>query len=219
MFNTLENRLLQYFKNFLKRYHFIKRCYFCSRRLFFSLTRQNKKPKKLHLGCGNKSLKGYINIDVSTNSTADMVFDIRNIDKFFKKDTIVEILTIHTISYLRLFDTRHFLSACFNILIPSGKLIIEFPDIVKCSRMIVNNNNIVSGSGDIYVQYIEGIRGFYAFDLDQIKNKVRFTPYTFGWSANHMKYELMNIGFRQIFISDGNAHEKPQRDTRVEAVK
>jgi hypothetical protein len=220
MFNTEEN-VLQYLKGFFKRYYFLKCCYLWLtnffRRLYFFLSRKIKKIQKLHLGCGDTYLNGYINIDVSPYSAADMVFDIRNLGNFFQKNTISEVLMIHALGYLRLFDAQYLLSICLDILIPGGKLIIEFPDIIKCSKMIINNCGTVE-KGDLF-QYIEGIRGFYAFDLDQIKYKVQFTPYTFGWSANHMKYELTHLGFKQISILDGNAHERPQRDTRVEATK
>jgi hypothetical protein len=218
MFNTKGYLLLQYLKSFLKRCFFYGRIFL--RRACFLLSRQNRKLKKLHLGCGNIYLNGYINIDVSFYSAADIVLNIQNINKYFKKNTIQEILMVHTISYLRLFDARRLLVMCFHILMPEGKLIIEFPDVVKCSKMIIDNNDIQVQEGkENLFRYIEGIRGFYAFDLDQIKNKVRFTPYTFGWSANHMKYELTNLGFRQILISDGNAHQRPQRDTKIEATK
>jgi hypothetical protein len=208
-------------KDIAKRCRFLKNCYLFLRnrlnRLCFLLLRQNKRLKKIHLGCGDIHLDGYINIDVSSNSAADMVFDIQHIDKFFKKNTISEILIIHAISYFRLFDARHLMLTCFNILESGGKLIIEFPDVIKCLKIIINNNNI-SNEKDLF-QYIEGIRGFYAFDLKQIEQQVRFTPYAFGWSSNHIKYELMNLGFKSISAFDGIAHERPERDTRIEATK
>jgi hypothetical protein len=170
---------------------------------------------KLHLGCGNNYLNEYINIDNNTNSVADIVFDIRNIGKLFKKNSIAEIRIIHAISYLRLFEARDFFLMCFNILKPNGKLVIEFPDIIKCAKIIINNNINWQDS----FQYIEGIRGIYAFDLEQIKNRVQYIPYCFGWSAEHIKYELISFGFKEVLIADGNAHERPQRDTRIEAIK
>jgi hypothetical protein len=199
-----------------------KHCYLYfknhSNRLYFFFSQQKKKLRKLHLGCGNIHLpwgEGYINIDISPNSAADMVFNIQKIGKYFRSGSVSEILIIHTISYLRLFDARHFLLACFNILETGGKLIAEFPDVVKCSEIIITNNNIEKDES----QYIEGIRGLYAFDLAQIKNKIPYVPYAFGWSANHMKYELTKIGFKSVSISDGNMHERPQRDTRIVALK
>jgi hypothetical protein len=208
-------------KDIAKRCRLLKGCYHFLRnrfhRLYFLLSRQNKKLKKLHLGCGRIHLDGYINIDVSSNSAADMVLDIQHIDKYFKKDSIAEILIIHAISYLRLHDARRLVGACFNILESGGKLIVEFPDVVKCSKIIINNISI-NDTKDLF-QYIEGIRGFYAFDLKQIERQVRFNPYAFGWSANHMKYELMDLGFKSVFVFDGIAHERPERDTRIEAAK
>jgi len=54
---------------------------------------------RLHLGCGNKKLKGYINCDISKEVNPDMIFDL---NKTFPSasNTIDEILTEHTMEHV-----------------------------------------------------------------------------------------------------------------------
>lgn len=170
-------------------------------------------PLKLHLGCGYTYLQGWVNIDISANSVADVVCDFKYLNKLYINNSVSVIKIIHSISYLRLWETRDFFKMCFDLLKKDGCLILEFPDIVKCAKIIIENDGLDT------IQYIEGIRGFYAFDLDEIEKKKKYIPYAFGWSANHIEQELIKIGFSNIKISDGNEHYREWRDTRVEATK
>jgi hypothetical protein len=95
-----------------------------------------------------------------------------------------------------------------------GELVMEFPDIVKCSKVIVKND------AEDLDQYIEGVRGIYAFDMDQIKKKAHFTPYAFGWSAPHLKNVLLETGFTTVRSEDPLTHgARIWRDTRIIATK
>ena len=170
------------------------------------------KPLKLHLGCGSVYLEGYVNIDVSSNSVADVICDIQDIYKLYSKNSVSEIVSIHTISYLRLWEAIDFFKDCYNLLHEGGRLVLEFPDIDKCSGHLIKSRND-------YTNYIEAVRGIYAFDLGQIQKRERFITYRFGWSAWHIEQELKNIGFKNVDCSDGLLHNHKWRDSRVEAKK
>jgi len=170
-------------------------------------------PLKLHLGCGTIYLKDYVNIDVSTDSVADIVCDFRDIFKLYPINSVSEILMVHSISYLRLWEARDFLKDCFQLLKEGGCLTLEFPDLEKCASLLLQSNTD-------YTNYIEAVRGIYAFDLGQINRKEHFYTYAFGWSAWHIKKELSEIGFSFIDIESPKTHEnRIWRDTRVVAVK
>lgn len=175
--------------------------------------RNYTEPLKLHLGCGSVYLKDYINIDVSSDSVADIVSDFRDIYKLYHENSVSEILMVHSISYLRLWEGIDFFKDSFQLLKYGGSLILEFPDIEKCATQIIKSKNN-------YPDYIEAVRGIYAFDMGQIQRKESFYTYSFGWSAWHIEQELKNIGFSEVKIENPKTHEcRIWRDTRVVASK
>jgi len=170
-------------------------------------------PLKLHLGCGTVYLQDYVNIDVSSDSVADVISDFQNIYKLYPTNSVSEIILVHSISYLRLWEARDFFKECHQLIKEGGQLILEFPDIEKCASLLIKSKND-------YPNYIEAVRGIYAFDLGQIKKKESFYTYRFGWSAWHIKEELDKIGFSKIELLNPETHDKQLwRDTRIEATK
>ena len=176
--------------------------------------KSNDGPLRLHLGCGNVHLDDWINIDVTDKSMADLVMDFKNIKNNFQPGSVREILMIHSISYLRLWEARDLFSDVFSLLEPNGRLILEFPDVIKCATAITTDNKLT------VEHYLEAVRAFYAFDMEEIKEKAAYVPYAFGWSGWHISRELENIGFSNIAVSDPQTHnQRTWRDTRVEAIK
>jgi hypothetical protein len=168
---------------------------------------------KLNLGCGQMYLQGWVNVDLNPKLKPDLVCGFNEIHTHLPHESVDEILMLHSISYLRLWEARLFLRNMLNILKKNGILIMEFPDILKCSKMMQNANENLD-------EYLEGVRGIYAFDLDQIRRMESFTPYAFGWSAWHMKQELLSAGFKDIAIENPETHGKRiLRDTRIIAKK
>jgi len=180
--------------------------------MYFKRKKSFMAPVKLNLGCGSKYLKDYVNIDVSSDSVADVVSDFRDIDKIYPPDSVSEILLVHSISYLRLWECLDFFNVCFKLLKEDCKLILEFPDLEKCASLLIRSKND-------HFNYMEAVRGIYAFDMDQIKTKEEFSTYRFGWSAWHIEEELRKAGFKKVTCTDGALHSRKWRDTRVEATK
>ncbi|NQU35130.1 MAG: hypothetical protein HQ521_18035 [Bacteroidetes bacterium] len=175
--------------------------------------RNYTEPLKLHLGCGSVYLKDYVNIDVTSDSIADIVSDFQDIYKLYPENSVSEILMVHSISYLRLWEGIDFFKNCFQLLEEGGSLIMEFPDLEKCAAHLVNHKND-------YPNYIEAVRAIYAFDLHQIESKDEFFTYRFGWSAWHINKELKHIGFSVIKAENPQTHgRRIWRDTRIIAIK
>lgn len=177
---------------------------------------ENNDPNiiKLNLGCGKMYLNGWINIDIDKEILSDLTIPFTDIGKHFNNNTIDEVMMLHSISYLNLWEARLFFIDLFAIMKNNGRLILEFPDIVKCSHFLIKNN------GNNFDNYIEAVRGIYAFDLEQIKNRNNYIPYAFGWSALHISKELRNAGFSKISIENPKTHgELLWRDTRIVAIK
>jgi hypothetical protein len=168
---------------------------------------------RLHLGCGGDYWPGYVNVDASPNAVCDLRMDLARISDLYPDGSVTEVVMIHSLSYLRLWQAHDLFGDLYRLLEPGGRLIIELPDLAKCARKVSESE------GDL-TNYLEAVRGLYAFGMEQIKRREMFTPYAFGWSSWHLKQELEYAGFRQVTIGDPKTHgQRVWRDTRVEAVK
>ncbi|MBA3827754.1 MAG: hypothetical protein H0X33_02350 [Taibaiella sp.] len=174
-------------------------------RLIFSFQPHNK--IKLHLGSGNEYKEKWINVDNNYNVKADLHTDVLGIKKFIKKNSVSEILLSHVIGYFTLWQAKDFFNDIYNMLEDGGLLEIEFPDVKKCSQLLLDSKN--------EAEYIESIRRFYAFDTIQLKNREVHLPYKFGWSLDFIELQLVNIGFKVVEMSNSASHNRPHSDSRI----
>ncbi|MFH0876447.1 MAG: methyltransferase domain-containing protein [archaeon] len=59
-----------------------------------------KSKQKLNLGCGQKKLKGYINVDFNPETSPDIIHDLNNFPYPFKDNSFKEILLDHVLEHL-----------------------------------------------------------------------------------------------------------------------
>lgn len=84
-----------------------------------------KSDKKLHLGCGAKPLKGFINCDLHrVPGATDMVFDLEK-SWPFETGSIVSIFSAHTLEHLS--DYEHFFKEAWRVLEDHGLLQLQLP--------------------------------------------------------------------------------------------
>lgn len=55
---------------------------------------------KLHLGCGNEKLKGYVNCDISKEVNPDKIVDLEKPLKMFKDNSVEEIIINHSLEHI-----------------------------------------------------------------------------------------------------------------------
>ena len=97
-----------------------------------------KKNIKLHLGCGMKYLPDYINIDLFTDTVADMICDISYLP--IKRNYIAEILIEHLIEHFDLITSKYIISQFFLIIKDNGRLILETPDLNKSAKLYTSSD-------------------------------------------------------------------------------
>jgi hypothetical protein len=182
------------------------------RRRLFMRARPDGKVR-LHLGCGGDYWPGYVNVDISADAVCDLRMDFTRISELYSRNSVAEVVLIHSLSYLRLWQARDLFVDLCRLLEPGGRLIIELPDLAKCARKALASESNVA-------DYLEAVRGLYAFGMDQIENREMFRPYAFGWSGWHLKLELEKVGFQRVTLHDPQLHgQRVWRDMRVEATK
>lgn len=175
---------------------------------------RSRRGLKLNLGCGSDQLPGYVNIDLNPFANAELFLDFRKLGAEFAPGSIAEIRMMHSIGYLNLWQSQALFAEFFTLMQSNGVLILELPNLESCVERILQTAKQKVFSPE----YLEGVRGLYAFGLDNLAEKRDYHPYAFGWSEWHLQSELENVGFR-VRIAPPQTHGHPWRDLRVEAVK
>ena len=169
--------------------------------------------KRLNLGCGFDYKEGWVNVDMNKAVKADIHSDFMSLVGTFKEAEFDLIEMMHSIGYLNMWQAELFLKEVHKWLQIGGALVLEFPDVEKCAQLLLN-----AKSSD--KKYLEAIRAFYAFDLNQIANQEVYVPYVMGYSHRNISEILKSIGFTKIVVEDPQTHKKRvHRDVRVVAFK
>ena len=143
---------------------------------------------KLHLGCGQQYIKGYINIDfpvskhtVQSSISADLYADITKLR--YPENSIDEIRLHHVFEHFSRPVALALLSSCRSWLITGGTLRIEVPDFDKTVSRILNpftNTN----QKYIALRHIFG------------SQEAPWANHYEGWSEERLKTMLTNFGFK-----------------------
>ena len=91
---------------------------------------------KLNLGCGDKILDGYVNVDVvneRAGKSPDVVCDIKKLDKFVS-NYADEVMAIHVVEHFDRWDIVEILREWSRVLKPGGKMILECPNLESACK-------------------------------------------------------------------------------------
>ncbi|OHD24205.1 MAG: hypothetical protein A2086_00990 [Spirochaetes bacterium GWD1_27_9] len=147
---------------------------------------------KLHLGCGQRYIKGYVNIDfpqsehtVQEKSVADIQTNI--LDLKYQKGSIEEVRLHHLFEHFTRPIAFALLSAWNNWLNDNGILHIEVPDLYKTASIIFNpfksfNKKMIA------TRHIFG------------SHEASWAIHCEGWTTKSLKIVLESYGFKVIKI-------------------
>ena len=170
-----------------------------------------EKIRKLHLGCGDNILEGWLNTDlVPINSQVLFVdaskplpFDIQNgmFDYIFSE---------HMIEHLDYAHGFRMLGECYRILKPGGRLRISTPDLsflIDLYRLEKSEiqRDYIKWATDTFIEAAP----CYA-DTFVINNFVRDWGHTFIYDEKVLTYSLAKVGFQQIVKCHLNESEKDE---------
>lgn len=145
---------------------------------------------KLHLGCGEIHLKGYINIDfpssehtIQVSSLADCHTDIRKLN--LPPLSVAEIRLHHVFEHFDRPTVLKLLVQWHTWLVGGGQITIEVPDFNRCARKILNPfiswNNKASTMRHLFGSH----EADWAYHLT-------------GWNKQRFKHTLGMLGFEVI---------------------
>lgn len=145
---------------------------------------------KLHLGCGQIYLQGYVNIDypparhsIQDKKVADKYADITKLA--YPKDSIKEIRLHHVFEHFSRPIACALLVSWHHWLKPDGKLIIEVPDFEKTAWVALNPLS-TEPKKTIALRHLFG------------SHEANWAVHWEGWTKKRLSKLMTNIGYKII---------------------
>ena len=98
--------------------------------------------KKLHLGCGKRTIPGYVNIDIQKYPSVDVVADIKDLP--FDNETVDEIYSCAAIEHFGRNEWKKVINHWYDLLKPGGVLRLSTADFEAVCHEYLENKNISS---------------------------------------------------------------------------
>ena len=164
---------------------------------------------KLHLGCGDKLLAGYINVDAVARAgvTPDVVCDIRDL-KAFQDRYAEEILAVHVIEHFFRWEVDALLKEWLRVLRPGGRMVIECPNLVSaCERYLDLEKEIGHGES-------EPQRTMWVFYGDP-RWKDPLMTHRWGYSPEGLAQLMRSVGLVNVRQEPAQFKLREPRDMRL----
>ena len=168
---------------------------------------------KFNLGCGDKILPGYVNVDAASSRAGrqpDFVADIRDLRKI-KSSIADEILAVHVIENFYYWEVVPLLQSWRRLLKPDGKLILECPNLLYACQMIVENPAMRSQAGKAGQMSMWPLYGDPSWKDPLMCHKWAYTP-------DSLMAVLLEAGFVQAQQEPAQFKLREPRDMRITAL-
>lgn len=136
-----------------------------------------EKPVRLHLGCFNKKIYGFTNVDVRADVNPDLIDDAFTL-KTIKNESVDLIYTSHMLEHKNRRDGQNAFCRYYEVLKDCGELYISVPDLQR-----------------VFEHYI------FFKDLDKLKcflygsQNYAEDHHLNGWDFQTLKNDLIRVGF------------------------
>lgn len=146
---------------------------------------------RLHVGCADQRLEGYMNIDCRETPATDLVCDAWAID-LGHNDFVAEIYSRHMLEHLDPNDARLALRRWYELLAIGGLLRLVVPDIEFHARQLLG-----MAKGPFEDQMQHAMAGFWGW-RDEARGGSRTDSHRWGYTESSLTAELAAAGFQEI---------------------
>lgn len=157
-------------------------------------------PDRLHVGCGQVKMRGWVNIDLDSTK-ADLLCDIRN-GLPCPDSSMNFIYNEHVLEHLKLNEGNIFLKEAFRVLKPNGVLRIAMPDLDNIIEKFTGN-----WRAQDWLQWPE--HKFIETRVQMINIAFREWEHQYLYNKEELHYRLKQSGFEKIesFRNGESNHE------------
>ena len=186
----------------------------CGRQWAEALGDRSQRALRLNLGCGDKILPGYVNVDVveaRAGMKPDVICDLHDLAPFADASAD-EILSVHVVEHFWRWEIRDVMREWARVLKPGGRMIIECPNILSACQTFLEN------PGEFSREDKSGQRTMWVFYGDP-KWKDPLMIHRWGYTPESLKELLVEAGLDEVRQEPAQFKLREPRDMRVVGVK
>lgn len=171
-------------------------------------------PIRLNLGCGDKIISGYVNVDVvesRAGKSPDVICDLHQLTPF-PDNHADEVLAVHVVEHFWRWEIEAVLREWMRILKPGGRMILECPNLQAACEAFLANPSSASGHGNA------GQRTMWVFYGDP-SWKDPLMVHRWGYTPASLAELMGSIGLTKARQEPAQFKLREPRDMRIVAEK
>lgn len=169
---------------------------------------------RLNLGCGDKILPGYINVDVAPSRRGlrpDVLCDLHQLTPF-DSNYADEILAVHVVEHFWRWEVVDILKEWVRVLKPGGNMILECPNLISACQEFLKNPDAVAGGGQ------ESQRSLWVFYGDPAWQDPLMV-HRWGYTPRSLAMVMYEAGLTQLRQEPAQFKLREPRDMRITGIK
>jgi SAM-dependent methyltransferase len=169
---------------------------------------------KLNLGCGDKILPGYVNVDVAPSRAGrkpDVLCDLHRLEGF-ADNSADEILAVHVVEHFWRWEVVDVLREWVRVLKPGGRLVLECPNLKSACEQFLANPELHAGPGP------EGQRSMWVLYGDP-SWKDPLMVHRWGYTPQSLARVMAEAGLVDLRQEPAQFKLREPRDMRVVGTK
>jgi SAM-dependent methyltransferase len=166
--------------------------------------------KKLNLGCGDKILPGYINVDVAESRRGlkpDVLCDLHQLTPF-ENGSVDEILSVHVVEHFWRWEVVGILREWVRVLKPGGTMFLECPNLLAACHELLQNPDVATGPAQ------EGQRTMWVFYGDPAWQDPLMV-HRWGYSPRSLAQVMHEAGLVNLRQEPAQFKLREPRDMRI----
>lgn len=186
----------------------------CGRQWAQALGDTAERALRLNLGCGDKILSGYVNVDVvaaRAGMTPDVICDLHDLVPF-DDNSADEILSVHVVEHFWRWEVRDVLREWVRVLKPGGRMVVECPNLLSACETFLQNPDLHSREDK------NGQRTMWVFYGDPAW-KDPLMIHRWGYTPDSLKALLSEVGLVNVHPEPAQYKLREPRDMRIVGTK
>ncbi len=165
---------------------------------------------RLNLGCGDKILEGYVNVDVAparAGKRPDVICDIHDLS-VFPSNYADEIMAVHVVEHFWRWEIVGILKEWLRVLKPGGKMILECPNLISAAQEFLKNPDAFASGGP------ESQRSMWVFYGDP-RWKDPLMVHRWGYTPRSLAHIMSQAGLSELAQEPAQFKLREPRDMRI----